>query len=97
MQAAKETRAASRGLRSVWSIVAIGDKRRWQNGWSTPIQHPPRRAGGTRYVNLSTLNKILSAISCELVIVPLLQDLIEAIRAVSKQGEMAESATYREL
>ena len=42
-----------------------------------------------RDVNLSTLNKILSAISCELVIVPLLQDSIEAIRC-KQARKMAE-------
>ncbi len=39
-----------------------------------------RIEGGQSDANLSTLNKILDAISCELVIAPLLQDSIDAIR-----------------
>lgn len=84
-QAAKATRAAIRGLTIGALIRAI----RLQLGMSqkalaeragVPQSTISRVEQEERDVNLSTLNKILSAISCDLVIAPLLQDSIETIR-----------------
>lgn len=94
MQAAQKARIATRGL----TIGALIKSVRTQLGMSQKAL--ARRAGvpqstisrieqEERDANLATLNKILSAISCDLVIVPLLQGSIEAIR--KKQArKMAE-------
>jgi len=85
MQASHKTKIAVRGL----SIGALIKAIRLQLGMSQKVL--AKRAGvpqstisrieqEERDSNLSTLNKILSAISCDLVIVPLLQDSIEIIR-----------------
>jgi transcriptional regulator with XRE-family HTH domain len=85
MQAAKNTKVAARGLSMGFFIKSI----RSQLGMSQkvlakrakiPQSTVSRIEQGKRDVNLSTLNKILSAIECDLVIVPLLQDSIEVIR-----------------
>ncbi len=85
MQAAQKTRVAVRGL----TIGALIKSIRVQLGMSqkalakragVPQSTISRIEQEERDANLSTLNKILSAISCDLVIVPLLQDSIDAIR-----------------
>ncbi|MBA2728168.1 MAG: helix-turn-helix domain-containing protein [Parachlamydiaceae bacterium] len=93
-QAAQKTRVAVRGLTIGTLIKSI----RVQLGMSQKVL--AKRAGvpqstisrieqEERDANLSTLNKILSAISCDLVIVPLLQDSINAIRR-KQARKMAE-------
>lgn len=85
MQAAQKARVATRGL----TIGALIKSIRTQLGMSQKAL--ARRAGvpqstisrieqEERDANLATLNKILAAISCDLVIIPLLQDSIEVIR-----------------
>jgi|SRR3990170_1382814 len=85
MQAAQKMRLAVRGL----SIGALIKSIRIQLGMSqkalagragVPQSTVSRVEHGQRDVSLSTLQKILGAISCDLVIAPLLQDSIEAIR-----------------
>lgn len=85
MQAAQKTRVAVRGL----TIGALIKSIRVQLGMSqkalakragVPQSTISRIEQEERDANLSTLNKILIAISCDLVIVPLLQDSIESIR-----------------
>lgn len=94
MQATQKTRVAIRGL----TIGALIKSIRVQLGMSQKVL--AKRAGvpqstisrieqEERDANLSTLNKILSAISCNLVIVPLLQDSIDAIRR-KQARKMAE-------
>jgi predicted DNA-binding mobile mystery protein A len=94
MQAAQKARVATRGL----TIGALIRFIRTQLGMSQKAL--ARRAGvpqstisrieqEERDANLATLNKILAAISCDLVIVPLLQDSIEAIRR-KQARKMAE-------
>lgn len=94
MQAAQKARVATRGL----TIGALIRSIRTQLGMSQKAL--ARRAGVPqstisrieqveRDANLATLNKILAAISCDLVIVPLLQDSIEAIRR-KQAKKMAE-------
>lgn len=93
-QAAHKTKTAVRGL----SISALIKSIRLQLGLSqkasakrakVPQSTISRIEQKGRDVNLSTLNKILSAISCDLVVVPLLQDSIEAIRR-KQARKMAE-------
>lgn len=85
MQTAQKTRVAVRGL----TIGALIKSIRVQLGMSqkalakranVPQSTISRIEQEERDANLSTLNKILSAISCDLVIVPLLQNSIDAIR-----------------
>jgi transcriptional regulator with XRE-family HTH domain len=85
MQAAQKTRVAVRGL----TIGALIKSIRLQLGMSqralakrarVPQSTVSRIEQGQRDVGISTLNKILSANSCDLVIVPLLRDSIDAIR-----------------
>lgn len=94
MQAAQKTRVAVRGL----TIGALIKSIRVQLGMSQKVL--AKRAGvpqstisrieqEERDANLSTLNKILIAISCDIVIVPLLQDSIDAIRR-KQARKMAE-------
>lgn len=94
MQAAQKTRVAVRGL----TIGALIKSIRVQLGMSQKAL--AKRAGipqstisrieqEERDANLSTLNKILGAISCDLVIVPLLQDSVDAIRR-KQARKMAE-------
>jgi transcriptional regulator with XRE-family HTH domain len=94
MQAALKVRVATRGL----TIGALIRSIRTQLGMSQKAL--ARRAGvpqstisrieqEERDANLATLNKILAAISCDLVIVPLLQDSIEAVRR-KQARQMAE-------
>lgn len=93
-QAAQKTRVAVRGL----TIGALIKSIRVQLGMSqkalakragVPQSTISRIEQEERDANLSTLNKILSAISCDLVIVPLLQDSIDAIRR-KQARKMAE-------
>lgn len=94
MQAAQKTRIAVRGL----TIGALIKSIRVQLGMSQKVL--AQRAGvpqstisrieqEERDANLSTLNKILGAISCDLVIVPLLQDSVDTIRR-KQARKMAE-------
>jgi transcriptional regulator with XRE-family HTH domain len=85
MQAARKTRIAVRGL----TIGALIKSIRVQLGMSqkalakragVPQSTISRIEQEERDANLSTLNKILGAISCDLVIVPLLEDSIDNIR-----------------
>ncbi len=94
MQAAHKTRVAVRGL----AIGALIKSIRLQLGMSqkalakragVPQSTISRIEQEERAANLSTLNKILGAISCDLVIVPLLQDSIDAIRR-KQARKMAE-------
>ena len=93
-QAAQKTRIAVRGL----TIGALIKSIRVQLGMSqkalakragVPQSTISRIEQEERDANLSTLNKILGAISCDLVIVPLLQDSIDAIRR-KQAKKMAE-------
>lgn len=85
MQASQKMRAVIRGL----SIGALIKTIRKQLGMSQKIL--AKRAGvpqatvshteqGRKNISISTLHKILGAISCDLVIAPLLTDSIKAIR-----------------
>ncbi len=94
MQAAQKARVATRGL----TIGALIKSVRVQLGMSqkalakragVPQSTISRIEQEERDANLSTLNKILSAISCDLVIIPLLQDSIDAIRR-KQARKMAE-------
>ncbi|MBA3721235.1 MAG: helix-turn-helix transcriptional regulator [Parachlamydiaceae bacterium] len=94
MEAAHKARIAVRGLAIGVLIKSI----RLQLGMSqkalakragVPQSTISRIEQGQRDPNLSTLNKILGAISCDLVIVPLLQDSINAIRR-KQARKMAE-------
>ncbi|MFA6915453.1 MAG: helix-turn-helix domain-containing protein [Parachlamydiales bacterium] len=94
MQAAQKTKVAVRGL----TIGALIKSIRIQLGMSqkalakragVPQSTISRIEQGERDANLSTLNKILGAISCDLVIVPLLQDSVGAIRR-KQARKMAE-------
>lgn len=100
MQTAHKTKVAVRGL----SIGALIKSIRLQLGMSqkalakragVPQSTISRIEQGERDANLSTLNKILGAISCDLVIVPLLQDSIEAIRR--KQAKKVAESQVRYL
>lgn len=94
MQAAQKARVATRGLK----IGALIKSIRKQLGMSqkalagragVPQSTISRIEQEERDANLATLNKILAAISCDLVIIPLLQDSIEAIRR-KQARKMAE-------
>ena len=95
MQAAQKTRVAVRGL----TIGALIKSIRVQLGMSqkalakqagVPQSTISRIEQEERDANLSTLKKILNAISCDLVIVPLLQDSIDTIRR-KQARKMAET------
>lgn len=91
--AALETRVAVRGL----SFGALLKHIRLQLGMSQKAlakragvpQSTISRIEKEKDANLSTLNKISEAISCDLVIVPLLQDSIDTIRR-QQARKMAE-------
>ena len=94
MLAAQKTRVAVRGL----TIGALIKSIRVQLGMSqkalakragVPQSTISRIEQEKRDANLSTLNKILDAISCDLVIVPLLENSIDAIRR-KQARKMAE-------
>lgn len=98
MQAALKARVATRGLTIGTLIKSI----RTQLGMSqkalavrarVPQSTISRIEQEERDANLATLNKILSAISCDLVIVPLLQDSIETIRR-KQARKMAEKQVH---
>jgi transcriptional regulator with XRE-family HTH domain len=99
MQAAQKTRVAIRGL----TIGALIKSIRVQLGMSqkalakragVPQSTISRIEQEERDANLSTLNKILSAISCDLVIVPLLQDSIDAIRRKQARKMAEKQVSY---
>lgn len=94
MEAAQKTRIAVRGL----TIGSLIKSIRVQLGMSqkalakragVPQSTISRIEQEERDANLSTLNKILGAISCDLVIIPLLQDSVDAIRR-KQARKMAE-------
>lgn len=94
MQATYGTRLAIRGL----GIGALIKSIRLQLGMSqkvlaarakVPQSTVSRIEQGQRDVSLATLNKIIGAISCDLVIVPLLKDSVDAIRR-KQAKKMAE-------
>lgn len=97
-QAAQKTRIAVRGL----TIGALIKFIRVQLGMSqkalakrasVPQSTISRIEQEERDANLSTLNKILGAISCDLVIVPLLEDSIDNIRR-KQARKMAEKQVH---
>ena len=99
MQAAQKTRVAVRGL----TIGALIKSIRVQLGMSqkalakragVPQSTISRIEQEERDANLSTLNKILGAISCDLVIVPLLQDSIDAIRRKQARKMAEKQVSY---
>ena len=99
MQAAQKTRVAVRGL----TIGALIKSIRVQLGMSqkalakragVPQSTISRIEQDVRDANLSTLNKILSAISCDLVIVPLLQDSIDAIQRKQAKKKAEKQVRY---
>lgn len=99
MQAAQKARIATRGLK----IGALIKSVRVQLGMSqkalakragVPQSTISRIEQEERDANLSTLNKILSAISCDLVIVPLLQDSIDAIRRKQARKMAEKQVSY---
>ncbi len=94
-QATQKTRVAIRGL----TIGALIKSIRVQLGMSQKVLAKRARVPQStisrieqeeRDANLSTLIKILGAISCDLVIAPLLKDSIDAIRR-KQARKMAES------
>lgn len=99
MQAAQKTRIAVRGL----AIGALIKSIRVQLGMSqkalakragVPQSTISRIEQEERDANLSTLIKILGAISCDLVIVPLLQDSIDAIRRKQARKMAEKKVSY---
>jgi len=84
-QYAKKTKIATRGLtigaliRSIRTQLGMSQKELAKRA-GVPQSTVSRIEQEQRDVSLSTLHKILSAISCDLVIAPLLQDSIDAIR-----------------
>lgn len=94
MQAAQKARVAVRGLtigaliKSVRTQLGMSQKALAQRA-GVPQSTISRIEQEERDANLATLNKILAAISCDLVIVPLLQDSIEVIRR-KQARKMAE-------
>lgn len=99
MQAAKATKVASKGL----TIGKIIQSIRLQLGISqktlakragVPQSTISRVEQGRKNVNLSTLSKILHAISCDLMIVPLLQDSIDVIRKKQAKKKAEKSIRY---
>lgn len=98
MQAAQKARIATRGLtigaliKSVRSQLGMSQKALAQRS-GVPQATISRIEQQKRDANLATLNKILAAISCNLVIIPLLQDSIEAIRR-KQARKMAEKQIH---
>ncbi|PJD97854.1 MAG: hypothetical protein CK425_01615 [Parachlamydia sp.] len=94
MQAAQKTRVAVRGLtigaliKSIRVQLQMSQKALAKRA-GVPQSTISRIEQEERDANLSTLKKILGAISCDLVIVPLLQDSIDAIRR-KQARKMAE-------
>lgn len=94
MQAAQNARIATRGLtigtliKSIRTQLGMSQKALAQRA-GVPQSTISRIEQDEREANLGTLNKILAAISCNLVIIPLLQDSIEAIRR-KQARKMAE-------
>lgn len=84
-QASQKVRAAVRGLaigvliKSIRMQLGMSQKALAQRA-GVPQSTVSRIEKGQRDTSLSTLHKILGAISCDLVIAPLLQDTIDAIR-----------------
>ena len=94
MQAAQKTRVAVRGLtigtliKSIRVHLGMSQKALAKRA-GVPQSTISRIEQEERDANLSTLNKILGAISCDLVIVPLLEDSIDSIRR-KQARKMAE-------
>ena len=98
-QAAQKTKIAVRGL----TIGALIKFIRVQLGMSqkalakragVPQSTISRIEQEERDANLSTLNKILNAISCDLVIAPLLQDSVDAIRRKQARKKAETQVRY---
>lgn len=99
MNIAKKAKMAIRGLTIGTLIKSI----RLQLGMSqqalakraeVPQSTISRVEQGQRSVNLKTLKKILSAISCDLVIVPLLRDSVEVIRRKQARKSAEKQIEY---
>ncbi len=99
MQAVQKVRTALRGL----TIGALIKSIRIQLGMSqkalakragVPQSTVSRIEQGRRDMSLSTLNKILGAISCDLVIAPLLHDSIDAIRRKQARKTAEKQVRY---
>jgi len=99
MQSARILKAACRGLSIGEFIKSI----RTQLGMSqkilakhagVPQSTVSRIEQGKRDTGLSTLNKILKAISCDLVITPLLQDSIDMIRRKQARKVAEKRVSY---
>lgn len=95
MEAAKKARVAARGLtigaliKSIRSQLGMSQKALAKRA-GIPQSTISRIEQEERDANLATLNKILGAISCDLVIIPLLEASIDAIRR-KQARKMAES------
>jgi transcriptional regulator with XRE-family HTH domain len=93
-EAARKTKVAARGLtigkliRSIRLQLGMSQKTLAKRA-GVPQSTISRLEQGERDANLSTLSKILGAMSCELVTVPLLQESVEVIRR-KQARKMAE-------
>lgn len=83
--ASKKLKTATRGIsigsfiKSIRSLMGMSQRTLARRA-KVPQSTVSRVEQDPKNVNLSTLQKILSAISCDLVVAPLLQDSIDAIR-----------------
>jgi len=99
MQSAQKTRAALKGLavgaliKSIRVQLGISQKALAKRA-GIPQSTVSRIEREERDANLSTLNKILRGISCELVLVPLLQDSIEGIRRKQARKIAEQQVSY---
>lgn len=84
-QAAQKLRAAARGLtigsliKSIRSQLGMSQKALASRA-GVPQSTVSRIEQGRKDTSLSTLNKVLLALSCDLVVVPVLQDSVDVIR-----------------
>lgn len=84
-QAAQKLRAATRGLtigsliKSIRSQLGMSQKALASRA-GVPQSTVSRIEQGQKDTSLSTLNKVLLALSCDLVVVPVLQDSVDVIR-----------------
>ena len=99
MQSLQKVRTTVRGL----TIGALIKSIRVQLGMSqkalakragVPQSTVSRIEQGQRNMSLSTLNKVLGAISCDLVIVPLLRNSIDAIRRTQARKRAEKQIRY---
>lgn len=98
MQAAQKTRVVARGLtigaliKSIRTQLGMSQKALAQRA-GVPQSTISRIEQEERAANIATLTKILAAISCDLVIIPLLQNSIEIIRR-QQARKMAEKQVH---